>query len=569
MRPFGCPVTILNTKDHLGKFDGKANEGFFVGYSLNSKAFRVFNIKTKIVKENLHIRFSENTPNIAGSRPNWLFDIDALTKSMNYKPVIARNQSNDNADNKLPFDPEMPELEDISTFTFSNKDEDDSVEADMNNLDTTIQIKEEVYVCQPPGFKDPDFLDKVYKVAKALYGLHQAPRACMVKNLDNVNKFLMYPRNMTRVGKDFSGRVTPLFSTMMVQAQEEIGEGSTNPTNPHHTPTIIQPLTSQPPKKHKSRRTKRKDSKLPQISVPTSVADKAVNEEINDSLERAVTTATSLDAEQDRGKIIKTQSKATPNEPGSQRTSLGGGPRCQEAIGDVVAQTRFERVSKIYNDPLLAGVNTPRSGEDSLKFTKLMELCTNLQNRVLDLKTTKITQALDIDSLKRRVKKLKRRKRSRTHGIKRLWKVGLSARVESSEDEDMFGVNDLDSDEVIVESKNVAKQAKEVVVDDITLAKALMSIKSAKPKANKVVIQEPEHGITTTTPTTITAASSRPKAKVKDKGKGKMVEPEPMKKFSKKDQLMLDEELAFKLQAEEEEEKGLLGKKLNKLKKSI
>ncbi|GJS81431.1 retrovirus-related pol polyprotein from transposon TNT 1-94 [Tanacetum coccineum] len=84
MRPFGCPVTILNTIDHLGKFDGKADEGFFVGYSTNSKAFRVFNSRTRIVEENLHVQFSENTPNIIGSRPNWLFDIDALTKSMNY-----------------------------------------------------------------------------------------------------------------------------------------------------------------------------------------------------------------------------------------------------------------------------------------------------------------------------------------------------------------------------------------------------------------------------------------------------------------------------------------------------
>ncbi|GJX39954.1 putative ribonuclease H-like domain-containing protein [Tanacetum coccineum] len=68
MRPFGCPVTILNTIDHLGKFDGKADEGFFVGYSLNSKAFRVFNSRTRIVEENLHIRFSENTPNVVGTK---------------------------------------------------------------------------------------------------------------------------------------------------------------------------------------------------------------------------------------------------------------------------------------------------------------------------------------------------------------------------------------------------------------------------------------------------------------------------------------------------------------------
>ncbi|GJV89354.1 putative ribonuclease H-like domain-containing protein [Tanacetum coccineum] len=94
MRPFGCPVTILNTIDHLGKFDGKADEGFFVGYSLNSKAFRVFNSRTRIVEENLHIRFSESTPNVVGSGPDWLFDIDALTRTMNYEPIVAGTQSN-------------------------------------------------------------------------------------------------------------------------------------------------------------------------------------------------------------------------------------------------------------------------------------------------------------------------------------------------------------------------------------------------------------------------------------------------------------------------------------------
>ncbi|GKE96127.1 putative ribonuclease H-like domain-containing protein [Tanacetum coccineum] len=100
MRPFGYLVTILNTIDDLGKFDGKADEGFFVGYSTNSKASRVFNSRTRIVEENLHVKFSEDTPNIAGSRPKWLFDIDALTKSMNYEPVVAGNQSNGNASTK-------------------------------------------------------------------------------------------------------------------------------------------------------------------------------------------------------------------------------------------------------------------------------------------------------------------------------------------------------------------------------------------------------------------------------------------------------------------------------------
>ncbi|GJX22351.1 putative ribonuclease H-like domain-containing protein [Tanacetum coccineum] len=111
MRPFGCPVTILNTIDHLGKFDGKADEGFFVGYLINSKTFRIFNSRTKIVEENLHVQFSENTPNIAGSGPNWLFDIDALTKSMNYKPVIAGNQSNGNAGTKACDDASKARIE--------------------------------------------------------------------------------------------------------------------------------------------------------------------------------------------------------------------------------------------------------------------------------------------------------------------------------------------------------------------------------------------------------------------------------------------------------------------------
>ncbi|GJS45215.1 hypothetical protein Tco_0595336 [Tanacetum coccineum] len=198
MRPFGCLVTILNTIDHLGKFNGKADEGFFVGYSLN----------------------------------NWLFDIDALTRTMNYEPIVAGTQSNsfagtkasDNAcqakketepvknyillplwpadppfsqdpkssqddefkpssddgkkvdedlrkdsegidqekeDNvnstnnvnaastnevnvvggktsiELPLDPNILELEDYSIF---EDDEDVGVEADMHNLDTTIQV---------------------------------------------------------------------------------------------------------------------------------------------------------------------------------------------------------------------------------------------------------------------------------------------------------------------------------------------------------------------------------------------------------------------------------------------
>ena len=70
MRPFGCHVTILNTIDHLDKFDGKSNEGYFVGYSMVSKAFRVYNLRTQKIEENLHVEFLENKPNVEGTGQN-------------------------------------------------------------------------------------------------------------------------------------------------------------------------------------------------------------------------------------------------------------------------------------------------------------------------------------------------------------------------------------------------------------------------------------------------------------------------------------------------------------------
>nr|GEV30238.1 putative reverse transcriptase, RNA-dependent DNA polymerase [Tanacetum cinerariifolium] len=92
---------VVPSGDHLGKFEGKADEGFLVGYSVNSEAFRVFNSRTKRVKENLHIKFLKNKPNVARRCPEWIFDIDSLTKSMNYEPVTTRNQTNNDASIKL------------------------------------------------------------------------------------------------------------------------------------------------------------------------------------------------------------------------------------------------------------------------------------------------------------------------------------------------------------------------------------------------------------------------------------------------------------------------------------
>ncbi|GJV70352.1 putative ribonuclease H-like domain-containing protein [Tanacetum coccineum] len=135
MRPFGCHVTILNTLDSLGKFDGKSDEGFFVGYSLSSKAFRVYNTRTRRVEENLHIGFLENKPMIEGNGPKWLFDIDSLTQSMNYVPVTAGTISNESAGTQGEFNTGtseetsqdcimMPISNDASYFDSPSKDVD-------------------------------------------------------------------------------------------------------------------------------------------------------------------------------------------------------------------------------------------------------------------------------------------------------------------------------------------------------------------------------------------------------------------------------------------------------------
>nr|GEZ33642.1 retrovirus-related Pol polyprotein from transposon TNT 1-94 [Tanacetum cinerariifolium] len=133
MRLFGCHVTILSTLDNLGKFDGKSDEGFFVGYSLSSKAFRVYNTRTRKVEENLHIRFFENRPMKEGNGPKWLFDIDSITQSMNYVPVAAGIILDESADDSY-FDSPSKDVEDGLHNEDDDKDksEDDSSPKEVN-----------------------------------------------------------------------------------------------------------------------------------------------------------------------------------------------------------------------------------------------------------------------------------------------------------------------------------------------------------------------------------------------------------------------------------------------------
>nr|GEU68975.1 replication protein A 70 kDa DNA-binding subunit B [Tanacetum cinerariifolium] len=468
------------------------------------------------------------------------------------------NVAGTNEDNELPFDLNMHALEDVNIFNFSSDDEDNGAVADMNNLDTTIQvssipttrihndhpldqviedlqsatqtrrmsknlekhrfcgvsngckkcflygkIEEEVYVCQPPGFEDPDFLDRVYKVEKALYGLHQAPRA-WYKTLSTY--LLDNGFQKGKIDKTLFIKRHKVCACARYQVNIKVS----------HLYNV----------KRTFRKPKRKDTQVSQPSDPTeSIIDEAIHKELGDSLVRAATTASSLAAEYESGNIL-------------------------------------------------------RSDEDSMKLNELMELCTNLQNRVLNLEKTKTTQKNEIDSLKRRVKKLEKRNRSRTHKLKRLYKVGLSARVESSRDEEslgedaskqgkiddidadeditlvndvdneMFDIDDLGGEEVFVAGQNeyVVKKVVNVAqvstatitTKEITLAQALEAVKTSKPKVKGIVFQEPCKSTTTTT--IVSSQQSH------NKGKGIMIG-EPVKP-KKKDQIRLDEEAVLKLQAE-------------------
>nr|GEV27394.1 hypothetical protein [Tanacetum cinerariifolium] len=150
MRLFGCLVTILNTLDPLGKFDRKADEGFLVGYSVSSKAFRVFNSRTRIVQETLHINFLENKPNVTGSSPTWLFDIDTLTKSMNYQPVTAGNQSHPSAGVQEQFDAEKAGEEHVQQYVLFPLWSYGSKDPQNTDGDATFEVKETEFEGRKP-----------------------------------------------------------------------------------------------------------------------------------------------------------------------------------------------------------------------------------------------------------------------------------------------------------------------------------------------------------------------------------------------------------------------------------
>ncbi|GJR22566.1 hypothetical protein Tco_0971093 [Tanacetum coccineum] len=184
--------------------------------------------------------------------------------------------------------------------------------------------------------------------------------------------------------------------------------------------------------------------------------NEAVHKELGDSLVRAATIASSLEAEHDSGNIAKTRSKATPNKSSSLGTTLGGGPRCQETIGDTIAQTRFKNVSKLSNDSLLARARVESFRDEE----SLGEDASKHGRRIND-----IDENEDITLVN----------------------------VQDDADNEMFDVATVTGDEVFAEQEVAAKDVN-LTVDEVTLAQALdkgkkKMIEHEKPLKKKDLIR--------------------------------------------------------------------------------
>nr|GEW63191.1 copia protein [Tanacetum cinerariifolium] len=592
---------------------------------------------------------------LMSSGPNWLFDIDALTRTMNYEPVVTGTQSNgfiekeDNVNNtnnvntvsstvnatgtnkvnavgenisiKLQFDLEMPTLEDGIIFDFLNDDEDDGAEADMNNLDTTIQqmdVKsaflhrktiEEVYVCQPPGFKDLDFPDRVYKVEKALYGLHQAPRAWHKGDILLVQVYvddifvgstkkelcisfekLMHDKfQMSSMGEltFFLGLQVKQKKDGIFISQDKYVAKISKKFGFTKVKTASTPIETQKPL-HKDEDGEEVDVHMYRSMIGSLMYLTSSKPDLMFACVPVLDTKS----------IQRWWSRVPRNH------------------GGTIAQTRFENVSKQSSDSLLARGNTLQSDKDSIKLNELMALCTSLQQRVLDLENElekiKTTQQTEIASLKKKVKKLKKKNRSRTHKLKRLYKIGLTHRVESSGDEVSLGEDaykqgrridaiDVDDDitlvndndtvvEEVVEVINTTKLIINVaqvsaVGDQVSVAGNIVSTASVLVSAAATTVSTAM--TTTATITTVNDITLAPKKKEIEiqelgestttktissqqshgKGKGKEIlieEPEPVKSKKRKVQIRLDKEVAAKLQAEFDKEERLAREKSKK-----
>ncbi|GJR47507.1 hypothetical protein Tco_1315610 [Tanacetum coccineum] len=394
----------------------------------------------------------------------------------------------------------------------------------------------------------------------------------MLRNMDtNTKKFLMYPRflqlflnnqitltepfndvyqtpahtkkvftNMKRKGKVFSGRVTPLFASMLAPLVVE-SEGSGQPYEPQPAPSTAQ--------------LRIKEQILTSVPI-ANVADEAVFKKRDDRVVRATTTAASLDATQ----------------------ASGDKPMCQEAMGGVIAQTQSERSSKhSYDSPLqggntlgsdeerieqddltefvpptphdspLPGGHTPGSDKDRPNINELMAICTNLSNRVLALEQSKTAPDLVIKKLKKKVRKLEEAKGKNSKDetlqdcdkTKPLAELDVDNVMENVEgDAETQGRNTVEQTTTAGDTVNTAS------IDMMTIADTLVAIRSTRPRTTSIVIRDVEEEPR--------RATSIPIVQCQDKGKGKMVELEPTLKNPIKAHIQRDAEIAQSLFEEDQ-----------------
>nr|GEZ25495.1 retrovirus-related Pol polyprotein from transposon TNT 1-94 [Tanacetum cinerariifolium] len=294
---------------HLGKFDAKGDKGYFVGYSLSSKAFRVFNKRTKKVKENLHVDFLENKLIEKGTSPNWLFDIDTLTNSMNYVPVFVVGTSSTNI---LDCNADVPESSGIFNPTATSK------VPSANQVEPGISLTNILTVSSPVPTVCLDISPKSSSgsrlISKGVFSQKRTPSLGNALSLSN--RF-----------EDTFGVEADL-SNMEISIP---GKGSTNPIKPYHTPSPQEHHTPQhdfPPPLHQTIlsepipqaptetltlwRYTRRAIRIAQSKALLPVADEHASLSRDDRQGEAFLTISNLDVGQDRENIAKTS--ALPHE---------------------------------------------------------------------------------------------------------------------------------------------------------------------------------------------------------------------------------------------------------------
>ncbi|GJX95633.1 putative ribonuclease H-like domain-containing protein [Tanacetum coccineum] len=219
IRPFGCHVTILDTLSVLGKFDGKSDEGFLVGYSLNSKAYRVYNLVTKRVEVNLHVNFLKINPMSKGVGYRWMFDIDYLTDSMNYIPVSLENQANPHAGAS-----EVTNSAGTSQTPSSNASEEKDEDVELIVVPSTVRNTEEKAESRKSSTNS--------KKEEILTELQQEKKASSTDTSEDNPKILAFRRELEEIALKHLGKVSENTTTSTPSVNtgsEPVNTGSFDP----------------------------------------------------------------------------------------------------------------------------------------------------------------------------------------------------------------------------------------------------------------------------------------------------------------------------------------------------